>query len=437
VVYGPIFEHGRMSDKDNLLRLAAACRQCQEPTCQLGCPAGIEIPQFVSLFVEGKDREAYEVIRKANVFPEVCAWLCPVEQQCQGHCLQHFIGDGSLPIASIQRYLAEQANKNGWSKLRIPEKTTGKKIAVIGAGPAGLACAAKLLEAGHTVTIFDKSTAFGGAVDSVIPPDRQHTALKSEITAMFTDVPKDRMILSLGTELDSSHNLDTILAQGFDAAFIGLGLPNSTSIAEKPLGGLWNAMDFLSAAKRGDGPNVAGKSVAVIGGGNTAMDVAVTAAQLGARDVYTIYRRSFREMPAWSAERTRAMMEGVHFLILTQPLDYQSKNGKLTGIKLCPTRLGDPDRSGRRRPEPVESSAYNLDMDLVIEAIGQAASDNIQEVLPGVTFDQGLIRTQTDSLATSRRGVFAGGDLVRGPSTVVGAVADGMRAAGEINQFLK
>ena len=213
---------------------------------------GIEIPQFIGLFLDGKEREAYEVIRKANVFPEVCAWLCPVEQQCQGNCLQGFIGDGSLPIANIQRYLAEQANKNGWSKLRIPEKATGKRVAVIGAGPAGLACAAKLLEAGHTVTLFDKSTAFGGMVESVIPPDRQRSALKNEIAAMFADVPKDRMILNLGKELDSGHNLDTILAQGFDAAFIGLGLPKSTSITEKRLDGLWNAMDFLSAAKRGD-----------------------------------------------------------------------------------------------------------------------------------------------------------------------------------------
>jgi 2,4-dienoyl-CoA reductase (NADPH2) len=436
-VYGPIFMHGRMSDKDNLLRLAAACRGCQEPTCQLGCPAGVEIPQFISLFLDGKEREAYEVIRKANVFPEVCAWLCPVEQQCQGSCLQGFIGDGSLPIANIQRYLAEQANKNGWSKLRIPEKTTGKRIAVIGAGPAGLACAAKLLEAGHTVTLFNKSAAFGGMVESVIPPDRQRSALKNEMAAMFADVPKDRMILNLGKELDSGHNLDTILAQEFDAVFIGLGLPKSTSIAEKRLNGLWNAMDFLSTAKQGNGLSLAERSVAVIGGGNTAMDVAVTAAQLGARDVYVIYRRSFKEMPAWSAERTRAISEGVHLLILTQPLEYSSKNGKLTGIRVCPTRLGDPDESGRRRPESVESSAYNLDVDIVIEAIGQAASDNIEEVLPGVDLDQGLIRTKEDSLATSRRGVFAGGDLVRGPSTVVAAVVDGMRAAKEIDLFLQ
>lgn len=436
-VYGPIFRHGRMGDRENLLRLAAACRKCQDPTCRLGCPAGVNIPQFIGLFLDGRDREAYETIRRANVLPEVCAWLCPVEQQCQGNCLQGFIGDGPLPIAEIQRYLAEQANKNGWSRVRIPEKPTGKRVAIIGAGPAGLACAARLLEAGHAVAIFDKSTALGGAVESVIPPDRQCNSLKNELSTIFADVPRDRMILNLGKTLDANHNLDTILSQGFDAAFIGMGLQESVSVESRWLSGLWGAMDFLSAAKQGRELSLAGKSVAVIGGGNTAMDVAVTAKRLGARDVYVIYRRSFKEMPAWAGERDRAIREGVHFLVLTQPLEYNCANGRLTGIRLCPTRLGDPDASGRRRPEPIESSAYNLEMDIVVEAIGQAVPEDIEQVLTGVEFDGGLVRTRGDTLATSRRGVFAGGDLVRGPSTVVAAVADGMKAAKEIDQFLQ
>ncbi len=436
-VYGPIFRHGRMSDRENLVRLASDCRTCQEPTCQLGCPAGIDIPEFISLFLDGKDREAYEVIRKANVFPELCAWLCPVEQQCQGNCLQGFIGDGPLPIAEIQRHLAEQANKHGWSRLRIGEKASGKKVAIVGAGPAGLACAAKLLEAGHTVTIFDKNKAFGGLVESVIPADRQCDALRNEIAAVFADVPEGRMILELGRKLDAKHNLDEILSQGFDAAFIGLGLSEAVSIAGKQIEGLWNAMDFLFAAKLGNGLRLTGKSVAVIGGGNTAMDVAVTAAELGARDVYVIYRRSFREMPAWSAERDRAIQRGVHFLVLTQALEFHGVKDKLTGMKLCPTRLGAADRTGRRRPESIESSAYELDMDVAVEALGQRTPPGIENVLAGLDFERGLIRTKTDSQATSRRGVFAGGDLVRGPSTVVAAVADGMKAAAEIDVFLQ
>ena len=437
-VYGPIFEHGRMSDRDNLARLASACRKCQEPTCQLGCPAGVNIPKFISQFLDGQDKAAYETLRQANIFPEVCAWLCPVEQQCEGHCLQTFIGDGPLPIAAIQRYLAEQANKKGWSKLRIPQKSTGKNVALIGAGPAGLSCAAKLLEAGHTVTIFDAGTEFGGMISSVIPADRQSNSLSSEIAAIFADVPEERMILRLGKELNTSFNLDNILDDGFDAVFIGMGLPNSVSIGGKngDIDGLWNAMDFLSTARKPGELNLKGQTVAAIGGGNTAMDVATTARRLGARDVYVIYRRSFKEMPAWSGERDRAIEEGVHFLILTQPVGFNCTDGKLKGIKVCPTRLGEPDKSGRRRPETVESSVYVLDMDIVVEAIGQEPLENIGEILPGVDLKDGLIRTSEGTLATSRPGVYAGGDLVRGASTVVAAVADGMAAANEMNEFL-
>ncbi|MHC4556781.1 MAG: oxidoreductase [Planctomycetota bacterium] len=438
-VYGPIFEHGRMSDRDNLVRLASSCRKCQEPTCRLGCPAGVDIPKFISLFLDGQDKTAYEAIREANIFGEVCAWLCPVEQQCEGNCLQAFIGDSPLPIADIQRYLASTANKKGWSKLQIPRKATGKNIAVVGAGPAGLACAAKLLEAGHTVTVFDKSTELGGMVESVIPPDKQSDSLNNEIAAIFADVPKERMVLHLGKELNASFNLDNITEKGFDAVFIGIGLPKSVSIGDKDedIDGLWNAMEFLSAAKEPGRLDIKGKRVAAIGGGNTAMDVVITAKQLGAKDVYVIYRRSFKEMPAWKADREKAINEGVHFLILTQPIGFNSHNGKLTAIKVCPTRLCEPDETGRRRPEPVESSAYELDMDIVVEAIGQKSPEEIAKILPGVELKKGLIQTKVESLATSRSGVFAGGDLVRGPSTVVAAVADGMAAANEINEFLR
>jgi 2,4-dienoyl-CoA reductase (NADPH2) len=437
-VYGPIFKHGRMSDRENLVRLATACRKCQEPTCQLGCPAGVDIPKFISQFLDGQEQAAYETLREMNIFPEVCAWLCPVEQLCEGNCLQNFIGDGPLPIAEIQRYLAEQANKNGWSKLQISKETTGKNIAIIGAGPAGLSCAAKLLEAGHAVTIFDAGTEFGGMIASVIPTDRQSSSLRNEIAAIFTNVPKERMTLRLGTELNNDFNLDSISEEGFDAVFIGMGLPNSVSIGHKNenIKGLWNAMDFLSAARKPGQLNLKGQTVAAIGGGNTAMDVATTAKQLGAKDVYVIYRRSFKEMPAWSAERDRAIEEGVHFLILTQPIGFNSTNGKLTGIKVCPTRLGEQDKSGRRRPEPIESSVYELDMDIVVEAIGQESVGNIEEILPGVELKAGLIRTNNRTHATSRPGVYAGGDLVRGASTVVAAVADGMAAMKEIDEFL-
>ena len=435
-VYGPIFEHGRMSDKDNLQRLAQSCLECQEPTCQLACPAGIDIPDFIHKFLDGREREAYETIRKANIFPEVCAWLCPVEQQCQGNCLQKFIGDAPLPIADIQRYLAEKANRAGWSKLRIPERATGKKISIIGAGPAGLSAAAVLLEAGHSVTILDRHTEFGGMVESVIPPQRQRTALKNEIEAVFSDVPKEKLLVRSGIELSGKYDLDAIENEGFDAVFIGMGLPEAIKTSDENLDGQYNALEFLSLAKQGLDIDLSGKRVAVIGGGNTAMDAAVTAGHLGAEDVYLIYRRSFAEMPAWSAERDKAVEAGVHFVILTQQLSYLSQDGRVTGIKLCPCQLGDKDKSGRRSPLPLPDSSYTLDFDIVVEAIGQRSSGSLADMLPNVEIEDGLIKTKPNSRATSRDNVFAGGDIVRGPSTVVAAIADGMKAAREINKLL-
>jgi len=202
------------------------------------------------------------------------------------------------------------------------------------------------------------------------------------------------------------------------------------------LDGLWNSLDFLKAAKHDGQLDVTGKRVAVIGGGNTAMDAAVTAKQLGAKDVYLLYRRSFAEMPAWPAERDGALNEGVHFVILTQQLEYLTEGRKVTGIKVCPTTLGEPDSSGRRRPLPQEGSAYDLDMDVIVEAIGQQSPADLDKILPGVDIDKGLIQTKDGSFGTTRDGVWAGGDLVEGAATVVAAVADGMKAGREMNEFL-
>ena len=436
-IYGPIFNRGRMCDRENLSRRAQSCRQCQEATCTQACPAGVDVPEFINLFLDGKDREAYEVIRRANLLPEICAELCPVETQCQGSCLERFIGDDALPIADIQRYLAAEANQKGWNKIEVPQEATAKKVAVVGAGPAGVACAAKLLEAGHAVTIFDKSTELGGMVESVIPAERVRCSLQDEIAPMFADIGSDRFEFKGRHELDSEFNLDSIVAMGFDAVFIGLGLGKTASFSSGVFEGLYNALEFLKHVKSGISVGVAGKKVAVIGGGNTAMDAAITAKHLGADDVYVIYRRGFAEMPAWPNERDRALNKGVHFLILTQQLEYISDGGKLNGIRLCPTQLGEPDESGRRKPVRVESAGYELPMDIVVEAIGQESADNLAEILPGIEIRNGFIKTQGDSARTSRENVFAGGDLVHGADTVVAAVADGMRAADEIDLFLR
>jgi glutamate synthase (NADPH/NADH) small chain len=424
-----------MSNRDNLMRLAQHCRKCEQPNCRCACPAGVNIPKFISLFLDGKDKEAYESIRKSNVFPEVCAWLCPVESQCEGSCLQKFIGDGPLPIAEIQRYLAEQANKNGWSKLNISPKPSGKRVAIIGAGPAGLSAAARLLEAGHEVTVFDKNKSPGGMVESAIPADRIGAALTNEVKAIFDAVPAQRFKIESGKELSTSFTLESVMALGFDACFIGLGLSKAISSSQAKADGIWDAIEFLNIAKK-ENLDLGGKLVAVIGGGNTAMDAACTAKRLGAKDVYVLYRRSFEEMPAWPAERQRAMDAGVHFLILTQQLEYGIRDGKLTAIKLCPTVLGQSDKSGRRKPVALKDKAYTLDFDMVVEAIGQQMPDDIGNVLCGIDMADGLVKVN-ERFQTSRPEVFAGGDIVRGASTVVAAVSDGMKAAEQMNHFLE
>lgn len=434
-VYGPIYKHGRMSNRDNLLRLAQHCRKCEQPSCRCACPAGVNIPKFISLFLDGKDKEAYESIRKSNVFPEICAWLCPVESQCEGSCLQKYIGDGPLPIAEIQRYLAEQANKNGWSKLNIPPKSSGKRVAIIGAGPAGLSAAARLLEAGHEVTVFDKNKSLGGMVESAIPADRIGAALTNEVKAIFDGVPAQRIKIESGKELNTDFTLESVMSCGFDACFIGLGLSKAISSSQTKADGIWDAIEFLNKAKKGN-LDLGGKRVAVIGGGNTAMDAALTAKRLGAKDVYVLYRRSFVEMPAWPAERQRAMDVGVHFLIVTQQLEYGICDGRIAAIKVCPTVLAEPDKSGRRKPIALKDRAYALDIDIVVEAIGQQTPENIGKILRGIDMADGLIKIN-ERFQTSKTNVFAGGDIVRGASTVVAVVTDGMKAAEQINRFLE
>jgi glutamate synthase (NADPH) small chain len=234
--------------------------------------------------------------------------------------------------------------------------------------------------------------------------------------------------------LNTSFTLESVMSKGFDACFIGLGLSKAISSSETRADGIWDAIEFLNKAKK-ENLDLGGKRVAVIGGGNTAMDAACTAKRLGAKDVYVLYRRSFEEMPAWPAERQRAMDAGVHILILTQQLEYGIRDGKLTAVKLCPTVLGLPDKSGRRKPIALKDRAYALDIDIVVEAIGQQTPENIGEILRGIDMADGLIKIN-ERFQTSKPKVFAGGDIVRGASTVVAVVTDGMKAAEQINHFL-
>ena len=435
-VYGPIYRRGRLANREYLEKLAEACRGCHRPSCRQGCPANMDIPAFIGLFLEREDAEAYEVMRRTNVFPELCALLCPTEELCEGHCYKEFLDEQVPPIAEVQRFLAQEANRRGWAQLRVPEERTGKEIAVLGGGPCGLACAARLMERGHAVTVFDQDSDLGGMISSVIPSDRHGSGLSREKSVIFGDVPSD--LLSVETEhaLSEDYNLNNILEQGYDAAFIATGLPEPVTVQEHPEHGVWDGLAFLRTAKD-NGLDLTGQEVVVVGGGNTAMDVAVSARRCGAKDVYMLYRRSFDQMPAWASERDRALEEGVHIMVLSQPLEYLEEEGELKGVKVCPTRLGEPDESDRRSPEPQPGSSYVLDVDVAVEAVGQTLPANMDAMLPGVKIEDGLVRVKSGTLETYRAGVFAGGDIVRGPSTVVAAVSDGMRAAGEIDEYVR
>jgi len=439
-VYGPIFDYGRTSDRDNLARLADACRECGDATCQQACPAGVQIPKFIKEFLNGDDRAAYQVIRKANVLPDICAWLCPIQQFCEGKCLQSFIGDGPVPVSHIQQFLAKKANNNGWSKLRVPEKPSGKTVAVIGAGPAGLACTVGLLEKGHSVTVLDRNHQLGGIIESVIAPEKYGTSLEAEVRPIFDNVGKERLTLQGGKTLNADFNLDGLISGGgYDSVFIAMGLVESKTLHHNgPAAGLWNALDFLAKAKQGADLQLAGKTVAVIGGGNTGMDVAGVAKKRGAAIVYVICFESFLTMPAWLNERRNALAKDIHFMNLFMPKGYVVENGNVRAVKLKHVRLAEPDDTGFRAPVEIDNTEFELKADIIVEALGQKAPAHLRDILPAVELTgRNLVAVKTGSHATSRKGVFAGGDIINGGLTVVAAVADGMAAAEEIDEFLK
>jgi len=440
-IYAPIFHEGQMRNPAVMRELATVCPECVAPTCQLGCPAGVDIPAFVSGIADGDEQRAYQVLRQANPLPEICANVCPAEVQCEGQCVQQWIGDGPVPIRLLQRYVSERARTQGFSSLPLPDTLSDKSVAIIGAGAAGLACAMGLLQQGYRVTIIDAGQQSGGHATETISHHRlpQQTAI-AEISGILEQVPQERLRWRLGTSMSQHLTLDDLFTEGFAAVFIGVGLSEPLTLpgSTPPRSGVVDALSFLRDMKSGPAPLMP-VTVAVLGGGNTAMDAAVNAKLAGARDVYVIYRRSFAEMPAWPRERDEALAEGVHFLILTQPLDYVTdESGKLVGIKVVSTILGEPDASGRRRPQLLPESERVIPVELVIEALGQSPAADLSAWAGGVELtEKGLIRVSEENLRTSRAGVFAGGDIVNGGTTVVQAVAEGVRAAKAIAAFLE
>jgi NADPH-dependent glutamate synthase beta subunit-like oxidoreductase/2,4-dienoyl-CoA reductase-like NADH-dependent reductase (Old Yellow Enzyme family) len=435
-IYEPIYKAGRAEALDTITEMAKTCRQCNDPTCVGGCPARVNIPEFVGHIAAGRFRAAYETLREANVLAAVCGYVCPAETLCEAGCINRHYTE-TVPIRHLQRWVSRKAVEEGWAAEPRPSApATGKRVAVLGAGPAGISAAATLASLGHAVTLFDAAPAVGGIAGETIPADRlPDSILRREIEDVLAS--SGHVERRHGVRFGRSYTLDHVCAECFDGVLIALGLAASVPLPAKtrPASGVIGALDFLAAAKRGQ--PVSG-TVLVLGGGNTAIDAATAALHGGATDVSIVYRRSFVEMPAWPEERDHAVRAGVHFLILTQPLDYVvNEAGVLAGLMVARTRLGAPDSSGRRTPERIAGTEHILPADLVVEAIGQRIHPELEAALSGLRLtSRGMLWVNAESFETSRPGVFAAGDIVNGGTTVVQAVAEGARAARSIDERL-
>jgi NADPH-dependent glutamate synthase beta subunit-like oxidoreductase len=328
--------------------------------------------------------------------------------------------------------------EEGWAaEPRATAASKARRVAVIGAGPAGVSAAATLASLGYAVTLFEQGPTPGGTAQETIPAERLPDAILrreiDDVLAASGDVKRRH-----GMRIHAGYTLDALVAEGFEACLLAAGLSESAPLPStvKPKSGVAGALEFLAKVKKGERTS---GTVLVIGGGNTAVDAALSALRSGADDVSIVYRRSFAEMPAWPEERDQAIRAGVNFLILTQPVDYVVDDaGRVSGLRVVRTRLGAADAGGRRAPRPIAGSEHVMPAELVIEAIGQRISDELRYAIPGVRItDRGLVWTAAGSFATSRAGVFAAGDLINGGTTVVQAVAEGARAAREMDAWLK
>ena len=428
--------------KEMAMEEAKRCLNCKKTPCMSGCPVNVPIPEFIGKVAEGDFEAAYQVITRENALPAICGRVCPQEKQCEGQCVRGVKGE-PVGIGRLERFVADyhMANKK---KVENNIEKNGKKVAVVGSGPAGITCAGELAKKGYEVTVFEALHKAGGVLSYGIPEFR----LPKDLVAKEIDNVKELGVkIETNVVVGRSITVDELLQDGYDAVFIGsgAGLPRFLRIPGENLLGVYSANEFLTRVNLMKGykfpevptPVKVGKNVAVVGAGNVAMDAARTAKRLGAENVYIVYRRGEDELPARKEEIHHAKEEGVIFRLLNNPSAIIGKDGWVTGIEVVKQELGEPDASGRRSPVPVEGSNYVIDVDTVIIAIGQSPNPLIQQTTEGLeTQKWGGIIVQEDTMETSKEYVYAGGDTVSGAATVILAMGAGKKAAAAIHEKL-
>ena len=421
---------------------AKRCLNCKKPKCVEGCPVNIRIPEFIAKVAEGDFQAAYDIITSTNALPALSGRVCPQESQCESKCVRGVKGE-PVAIGRLERFVADWYRENVNAMPEKPEPN-GCKVAVVGSGPAGLTCAAELAKKGYEVSIFEALHTAGGVLVYGIPEFRLPKAIVAnevkKLQAMGVQVMTDMVI---GKVL----SIDELFEMGFKAVFVGsgAGLPMFMHIPGEALRGVYSANEYLTRVnlmkayeESSDTPIIVSKSVAIVGGGNVAMDAARCAKRLGAENVYVVYRRGEAEMPARLEEQHHAKEEGIVFMTLTNPTEILgSEDGRVNGMKCIKMELGEPDASGRRRPIPVEGSEFVLDVDTVIMSLGTSPNPLIRSTTPGLeTNKKGCLVVNEDCM-TTRDQVYAGGDAVTGAATVILAMGAGKKAAAAIDKAMK
>ena len=443
---GKCFEEVALGfDEKMAVAEANRCLQCKRPVCMDGCPVAIDIPRFIREITEGDFAGAARTIRATNSLPAICGRVCPQESQCEKTCV---VGKKGQPVAigALERFVADYDQKYGLTEGMTPAPTTGKKIAVVGSGPAGLTAAGLLALEGHGVTVFEAFHDPGGVLLYGIPEFRLPKIIVRQEVAKLVDLGVE---FAQNVLVGRTVTIDELLGDGYSAAFLapGAGVPIFMDIPGENLCGVYSANEFLTRVNlmkafmfpNQDTPVYCGKHVAVIGGGNTAMDAARTALRLGPEKVYIIYRRSELEMPARREEVHHAKEEGIEFLTLTAPVAYRADSrGWVCEMECVRMELSEPDASGRRRPVVIPGSNFTLPVDTVIVAIGARINDLLAQTTPGLQTDKrGNLVVDKTTQMTTRPGVYAGGDIAGGEATVIAAMGQGRIAAKSISEYVK